>query len=114
MLASGRTVHWVHGKGHSADGGNDRADELVQWGEANGPFARLREGGGEGDSRHGVAAGATIVALTDGEREEARDALLAEVDATVRSGWRATPDAAYVGFTLDSLNHSIFLEDVYR
>ena len=25
-----RTVHWVHVKGHSGDGGNDRADELVQ------------------------------------------------------------------------------------
>ena len=29
VLAIGRTVHWVHVKGHSADGGNDRADELV-------------------------------------------------------------------------------------
>jgi ribonuclease HI len=28
--ATGRTVHWVHVKGHSAGGGNDRADELVQ------------------------------------------------------------------------------------
>eukprot|EP01052_Picozoa_sp_SAG31_P072431 SAG31_NODE_31406_length_368_cov_1.315985_2_plen_101_part_01 len=27
--------------------------------------ARLREGGGEGDSRHGAAAGATRVALTE-------------------------------------------------
>eukprot|EP01052_Picozoa_sp_SAG31_P001349 SAG31_NODE_46_length_30980_cov_226.095107_9_plen_108_part_00 len=88
----------------------ETTDELVQWGKGNGPFARLREGGGEGDSRHGAAAGATIVALTDGEREEARDALLAEVDATARSGWRAAPDAAYVGFTLHSLNQSIFLE----
>lgn len=24
-----RTVHWVHVKGHSGAGGNDRADELV-------------------------------------------------------------------------------------
>eukprot|EP01052_Picozoa_sp_SAG31_P040262 SAG31_NODE_5790_length_2327_cov_1.929982_3_plen_66_part_00 len=52
------------------------------------------------------------MALNDGEREEARDALLAEVHATARSGWRAAPDAAYVGFTLDSLNHSIFLESI--
>eukprot|EP01052_Picozoa_sp_SAG31_P039269 SAG31_NODE_5411_length_2554_cov_1.690865_4_plen_92_part_00 len=79
-------MHWVHVKGHSADGGNDRADELVQWGKDNGPYARLREGGGEGDSRHGAAAGATTVALTEEEREEARDALLAEVDATARRG----------------------------
>eukprot|EP01050_Picozoa_sp_SAG11_P043042 SAG11_NODE_20155_length_451_cov_2.562500_1_plen_115_part_10 len=28
----GRQIHWVHVKGHSEDGGNDRADELVQWG----------------------------------------------------------------------------------
>eukprot|EP01048_Picozoa_sp_COSAG05_P030360 COSAG05_NODE_10498_length_562_cov_1.105832_1_plen_90_part_01 len=27
-----RKVHWVHVRGHSGDGGNDRADELVQWG----------------------------------------------------------------------------------
>ena len=27
--ATGRTVHCVHVKGHSAKGGNDRADELV-------------------------------------------------------------------------------------
>ena len=50
------------------------------------------------------------MALTEGEREEARDALLAEVDATARRGWRAAHDAAYMGFTLDSLNQSIFLE----
>lgn len=50
-----RTVHWVHVKGHSADGGNDRADALVQWGKGDGPFARLRENGGEGESRYGAA-----------------------------------------------------------
>ena len=110
VLATGRTMHWVHVKGHSADGGNDRADELVHWGKGDGPYARLREGGGEGDSRYGAAAGATTVALTEEEREEARDALIAEVDATARRGWRAAHDAAYMGFTLDSLNQSIFLE----
>jgi ribonuclease HI len=52
-----REVHWVHVRGHSGDGGNDRADELVQWGKEAGPYARLRSvGGGEGDSRWGVAA----------------------------------------------------------
>ena len=51
-----RTVHWVHVKGHSGDGGNDRADELVQWGKEDGPYARLRAlGAGEGDSRFGAA-----------------------------------------------------------
>ena len=43
-------------KGHSDDGGNDRADELVQWGKGDGPFAPLRDGGGEGDSCFGAAA----------------------------------------------------------
>ena len=46
----------MHVKGHSGDGGNDRADELVQWGKEEGPYARLRAlGAGEGDSRFGVA-----------------------------------------------------------
>jgi ribonuclease HI len=49
--ATGRTVHLVHVKGHSADGGNDRADELVQWGKTGGPYCRVREGGGEGKAR---------------------------------------------------------------
>eukprot|EP01050_Picozoa_sp_SAG11_P013677 SAG11_NODE_1615_length_4578_cov_6.001786_6_plen_147_part_00 len=44
---TGQTVHWVHVKGHSKDGGNERADELVQWGKGDGPYCRLREGGGE-------------------------------------------------------------------
>jgi len=61
---SGRTVHWVHVKGHSADGGNDKADERVQWGKEAGPYARLREGGGEGESRYGAA---TRVALSGDE-----------------------------------------------
>ena len=51
-------------------------------------------------------------ALGDGEREEARDALLAEADATARRGWRAANDAAYMGFTLDSLSQSIYLESI--
>ena len=53
--ATGRPVHWVHIKGHSSDGGNDRADELVQWGKSLGPFCRLREGGSEGNSLDGAA-----------------------------------------------------------
>ena len=40
----GWTVHWVHVKGHLADGGNDKADERVQWGKEAGAYARLREG----------------------------------------------------------------------
>ena len=55
VQTSGREVHWVHVKGHSADGGNDKADERVQWGKEPGPYARLRDGGGEGESRFGAA-----------------------------------------------------------
>ena len=55
-MQESRAVHWVHVRGHSGDGGNDRADELVQWGKAKGPYARLRAlGEGEGDSRFGEA-----------------------------------------------------------
>eukprot|EP01050_Picozoa_sp_SAG11_P002236 SAG11_NODE_110_length_16199_cov_18.081180_1_plen_282_part_00 len=53
----GRQIHWVHVKGHSEDGGNDRADELVQWGKIEGPYCRLRAGGGEGETRY---RGATV------------------------------------------------------
>ena len=58
QVEKSRTVHWVHVKGHSGDGGNDHADELVQWGKEEGPYARLRTlhvGAGEGDSRFGAA-----------------------------------------------------------
>eukprot|EP01050_Picozoa_sp_SAG11_P000813 SAG11_NODE_30_length_23132_cov_22.413277_1_plen_106_part_00 len=54
-------MHWVHVEGHSADGGNGKADEWVQWGKEVGPYARLREGGGEGESHYGAA---TRVALS--------------------------------------------------
>jgi hypothetical protein len=47
----------VHVKGHSADGGNDRADELVQWGKTGGPYCRVREGGGKGEGRYDGGAG---------------------------------------------------------
>ena len=56
QVQESREVHWVHVRGHSGDGGNDRADELVQWGKEEGPYARLRAlGAGEGDSRFGAA-----------------------------------------------------------
>ena len=42
-----REVTFVHVKGHSTDGGNDRADKLVQWGKSEGPFSRMQIGGGE-------------------------------------------------------------------
>ena len=67
---SGRTVHWVHVKGHSADGGNDKADERVQWGKEAGPYARLREGGTEGESRYGAATRTALSGDAGGGREE--------------------------------------------
>ena len=65
-----RTVHWVHVKGHSADGGNDRADALVQWGKGDGPFARLRENGGEGESRYGAATNWVALQTNETAAEE--------------------------------------------
>jgi ribonuclease HI len=64
---TGRTVHLVHIKGHSADGGNDRADELVQWGKTGGPYCRVREGGGEGEARYGAATTAVLATATEGD-----------------------------------------------
>ena len=95
VLASGRTVHWVHVKGHSADGGNDRADELVQWGKGDGPYARLREGGGEGDSRHGAAAGAGAVKTAENNEmdlESARESLLKDADTLTNNATNKTPN----------------------
>ena len=43
-----RSVTFIHVKGHSSDGENDRADELVQWGKSDGPFTRLGQGISEG------------------------------------------------------------------
>ena len=41
-------VMFIHVKVHSTNGGNDRADLLVhQWGKSDGPFSRMRRGGGE-------------------------------------------------------------------
>jgi hypothetical protein len=36
-------VTFVHIEGHLADGGNDRADLLVQWGKTDGPYNRILE-----------------------------------------------------------------------
>ena len=44
-------------KGHSADGGNDGADDLGQVGKSDGSFSRMRlGGGGEGAGRTGLVA----------------------------------------------------------
>eukprot|EP01050_Picozoa_sp_SAG11_P001213 SAG11_NODE_51_length_19848_cov_37.780698_16_plen_216_part_00 len=50
-----RTVAFVHVKGHSTYGGNERADELCWWAREAGPYVRVAEdvrggfGGMEGD-----------------------------------------------------------------
>eukprot|EP01050_Picozoa_sp_SAG11_P035080 SAG11_NODE_12685_length_690_cov_28.087986_2_plen_89_part_01 len=58
LLAKVRTrrmVTIVHVKGHSVDGGNERADELCWWAKEPGPYVRISEdvrggcGGTEGD-----------------------------------------------------------------
>ena len=93
-------------------------------GKGDGPFARLRDEGGDGDSRFGAqrqggshanaaAGGAAETApLIEVELGAARDALLADADATAKAGWRVASDAAFYGFHLDSFNHSIFLETI--
>ena len=68
----------MHIKGHSSDGGNDRADELVQWGKARGPYCRIREGGSEGDSLHGAA----VITAPRYDRTPARQGLEA-ADAAI-------------------------------
>ena len=59
-----------------------------------------------------ASGAAETVALSEAEQGVARDALLIDADATARAGWRAASDAAFYGFTLDSLNHSIFLQTI--
>jgi hypothetical protein len=51
-LRGKREVTFVHVRGHSGDPGNDRADDLVQWGKTDGPYSRYQDDGtGEGDGR---------------------------------------------------------------
>jgi hypothetical protein len=54
----------VHVKGHSADGGNDRADELVQWGKTGGPYCQVR-GCGQSEARYGAATTAALATATE-------------------------------------------------
>ena len=65
--ATNWTVHWVCVKGHSADGGNDRAHELVQWGKTGGLYCRVREGGGEGKDRYYVATTVALATVAEGD-----------------------------------------------
>jgi hypothetical protein len=74
-------VHWVHVKGHSADRGNDRAEELVQWGKAGGPYCRVREGGGEGEGRYGAATTVALATATES------DAAMGHIYGSVSARW---------------------------
>ena len=38
-------LRFIHVRGHSGDDGNDRADELVQWGKQAGPYCRIPKEG---------------------------------------------------------------------
>ena len=38
-------VTFIHVKGHSGNGGNDKADDRVQWGKGDGPYCRFRPNG---------------------------------------------------------------------
>ena len=57
----------MHAKGHSADGGNDRTDELVQWEKIGGSYCLLREGGGEGEGRRGAVTTVALATATEGD-----------------------------------------------
>ena len=100
-----RTIEFVHVKGHSGDPGNDRADELVQWGKLeSSEYARFREDGtGEGASRLGPvedyeavrdarrqARAASMVGRVSVSQEvsDAADAALQAVSAAIHDSTR--------------------------
>ena len=90
-------VRLIHVKGHSADGGNDRADELAWWGKEGPPFCRLRPRGGEGASRLGPAANYEARA----ERRAEEKAAAARAAAAVGDAVAATRAAAAMGGAAD-------------
>ena len=84
-----RRVTFVHVKGHSADGGNDRADDMVQWGKSPGPFARMRSGGGgEGAGRfRRVEEGPVRSKNVEKEKEVDEDNMLGELLSDLPEGF---------------------------
>jgi ribonuclease HI len=95
-------VHLIHVKGHSADGGNDRADELAWWGKEGPPFCRLRPRGGKGASRHGPAANYEVRAEWRAEEKVATARAVAAVGDAVAAAravavMRGVADAAEGG-----------------
>ena len=92
-----RVVQFVHAKGYSDDGGNDRADELVQWGESRGTFSRLdAAGSGEGGGRMNKLVGhvrkevhdkkvARVLVLGEAEPVDGEDTKVAVLEPTEQS-----------------------------
>ena len=78
-----------------------------------GSFARLRNGGGEGESRFGAADATTGGAVEadaklEIELDTALEALMADADElTTAARWRAAPDAAFYGFGSLALDSEI-------
>ena len=68
----------------AADDG-DLRHAAAQWGKGDGPYARLREGGGEGESRFGPATNRASDRAEEIELDEALEALLADVDELLDS-----------------------------
>jgi hypothetical protein len=91
-------VSLIHVKGHSVDGGNDRADELAWWGKEDPPFCRLRPGGGEGASRNVPAANYEARA----ERRAEEKAAAARAAAAVGDAVAAARAAATMGGAADA------------
>ena len=84
-----RSVTFIHVKGHSSDVGNDRADELVQWGKSDGPFTRLGRGISEGPGLTGPVMDGPVRAnaeqppgaAADGADDDMLEELLADLPA---------------------------------
>ena len=89
LVRQTRSVIFIHVKGHSSDVGNDRADELVQWGKSDGPFTRLGRGISEGPGLTGPVKDGPVRAnaeqppgaAADGADDDMLEELLADLPA---------------------------------
>jgi hypothetical protein len=101
-------VRLIHVKGHSADGGINRADELAWWGKEGPPFCRLRPRGGEDASRHEPVANYEARVEWHAEEKVAAaraaaavgDSVAAARVATVMGGAAAAAEGGVGGATL--------------
>ena len=99
-----RCLTFCHVKGHSTDGGNDRADELVWWGkEAGGSFCRIAlDGQGVGEGRYRPEPG------YDNRRNARLAARAAQGDVSRRSSVGGDGDG---GRALAAAERSLVVED---